>query len=101
VISLAGVVGGAYAASVVAARSATCRAVKSVGEDRTLGKRRPLLTAVTHRRNVAHPSSALFPMIFQGLVRALTAHAESRATPKSANAHPIADAVYSRCDRVS
>jgi len=100
-ISLSGPIGGACAASVVAARSAACRAVKSVGEARTQENIRPVRTAVTHRRSVAHPSSALFPMICQGLVRTLTAHAESLATPNSASAHPIADAVYSRCERVS
>lgn len=93
--------GSACAASVVAARAATCRAVKSAGHARTQAKRRLARTAATHRRNVAQPSAAVFPRIFHGLVRARTAGAESCTTPNRASAQPIAEAVYRRCDLVS
>jgi hypothetical protein len=63
---------GAYAASVVAARAATCRAVATAGNARTAGKSRLARTALDHRRKLAQPTAAVGPTIRSGLTRRRT-----------------------------
>jgi len=94
--------GGACAASAMAARSATWRAVKSAGVEGTAPvKSTRARTAEIHRRSVTHPVEAATPTTRHGLIAARTVRAGNRFTPNSASAAPIALAVYSRPCRVS
>lgn len=85
--------GGPSEAIPSAARSATCRAVKSDGEARKPDSNVPARMARIQRRNVAQPVMAVGPMIVRGLVRRRTSAADNFCTPNKANAHPTADDV--------
>ena len=84
--------GGACAASVLAARSATMRAVACAGSGRMHRHKLCERTAPIHRRSVIQPVAAR-PTMRQGLTRALTFSADSLSKPYRPNAHAIADAV--------
>jgi len=86
---------GARAASVIAARAATCLAVHVVGAART-AKSRPSRTATTHLRKDTQPAAAVAPTATHGLMRARTSLSAISVTPKKASAKAIAAAEKSR-----
>lgn len=87
--------GTALAASVVAARCATWRAVHASGARRTL-KSRPSRTASAHRITVPHVAAEAGPTCVHGLTRLRTSASASPATPYNAIAKATAPAEYSR-----
>ena len=83
---------GAHAASVVAARAATCRSEASAGSARTTGKSCRARTAPDHRRRLAQPAAAVAPTTVKGLTRLRTSGGASLVTPQSASASAMAPA---------
>lgn len=92
---------GAAAASVVAARSASCRGVHPAGAGRTALKSRPSPMALVHRGSVRQPAEAVAPTTHHGLTRSRTSRAGSPVTPKKARARAMADAAKSLLVSVS
>ena len=85
---------------VVAARSARRRAVHDGGAARTHSNSRLHRIDFTQRSSVGQ-RRALAPQIAHGLTLSRTTAAPNRSAPKSASAHPIADAEYNRCASIS
>lgn len=88
--------GGASAESVIAARSATCRAVKDAGEPRIAENSRRFRIAPTQRRKESQLALAVAPLRLHGLTRSRTAASDKPRTPKSVTASAIAPAEKSR-----
>lgn len=81
---------GLKLASVIAARSLTCRSVKLAGQARTQRKSFRALTARAHLTKLAHRSRLCSPVIVHGLVRSRTSARFNFSTPNNASAHAIA-----------
>jgi hypothetical protein len=88
--------GGASAESVIAARSATWRAVNAAGEGRTaVNSRRPRIAPIQRRNEIQLPL-AVSPTRRHGLTRSRAAAIDCPSTPKSTSASAIAPAENSR-----
>lgn len=92
---------GACAASVVAARAATCRGAQPSGACRTVSNSRPSRMARVQRGTVTQVDAAVAPTVAQGLTRLRTSGSDWPAKPKSASASAMAGAENSRCVSVS
>jgi len=88
--------GGASAETVIAARSATWRAVKDAGEPRTAENSRRFRIAPIQRRNASQLPLAVSPSRLHGLTRSRTAIIDRRRTPNNVTASAIAPAEKSR-----
>ena len=88
--------GGAYAANVVAIRSAALRRGHSGGIALTTSKRRPDLTASTHRSTEPQPVAAVAPTSVKGETNARISLNDIAQTPNNAMHIPIAELEYRR-----
>ncbi len=88
--------GGAYAANVIAIRSAALRRGQSAGIGRTTSKSRLALMSSTHRSTELQPAAAVAPTVVNGETKALIALNDIAQTPKSAMHMPIAALEYRR-----
>ena len=88
--------GGAHAANVVPIRSAALRRGHSGGIALTTSKRRPDLTASTHRSTEPQPVAAVAPTVVNGETRARIALNDIAQTPNSAMHIPITALEYRR-----
>ncbi len=88
--------GGAYAANVVATRSAALRLGHSGGIALTTSNRRPDLTASIHRSTELQPVPAVAPTAVKGETKARIELNDIAQTPYSAMHMPIAALEYRR-----
>lgn len=88
--------GGAYAANVVAIRSAAFRRDQLGGIARTTSKRLCALTASTHLCTELQPVAAVAPTIVNGETKARITLNDIAQTPNSAMHIPIAALEYRR-----